>query len=456
MLGINFLLLILLLIVSIVYLLLFSRLSKSRSTTLLFEKLIVVVFLTIAFGVTIFPFNHLAPSALVGFDKKDWSLILQLLIYAVIALLIRSRFCFIFQTSKNLLKAPFILGLLLLTTLSTTWSETPFLTLKSGVVLFGTAIFATYISSWYNWAELTKLLRCAITSIGLASIPAAILLPSVGRAEKGWNGLLGHPNPFGILMALNAVLWLVNGLSYPQYRRRSLILFCMSVFELILANSGGAIVTFVTLLVLLFTVRSIKKLDFRQSFVAMVFIIGFTIVGGLWFSSNLEFLLGLVGKDITLTGRTDFWPQIIEAILKRPILGYGYNGFWQPWRGESNPAAGIIDPSTRYIPPHSHNGYLDLGLNLGIVGIFLFVFSLVQALYHANLYGRYSRFPEAIVPFLLLAFLLVKNFSEAGLWILGQDSFLYILITSRLAIDGLGGKCDQAFQPRSDFETLKN
>ena len=167
--------------------------------------------------------------------------------------------------------------------------------------------------------------------------------------------------------------------------------------------------------------------------------------------SNTELILGLIGKDITLTGRTDFWPQVIEAILKRPIAGYGYEGFWQPWRDAENPATAIINPGG-FIPQHSHNGFLDLGLGLGMIGLTLFLFSLVQVLYQASLYVKRSRSPEAIVPFLILTFILIKNFSETGLWGLGKDSSIYILLSVRLAIDGASSRCDQEFWPKSGFK----
>ncbi len=437
----------------IVYLLLFLYLSQDQSFSTIFEKVIIVVFLMTAFGAVTFPLNYLKPSALAGFDKKSWSLILQLSIYVAAAFMIRSRFRFIFQTSKNLFRIPFLLVLLVFTVLSAGWSTTPLLTLIAGIVLCGTAIFASYVSAYYNWTRLTQLLRWGMTCIGLASIPVSLLLPPVLPSKVGWAGLLGHPNPFGALMALNTVLWLLNALAYPRYRRRSSILFCISFTELILSNSGGALINFVILIGLFFTKKLVEHLGFRRSFVALVFLMSFTIMGSLWLSSNTELVLGLIGKDMTLTGRTDFWPQVVEAILKRPIAGYGYNGFWQPWRGTDDPATAIINPSG-FIPQHSHNGFLDLGLGLGVVGLTLFVFSLVQVLYQASSHARRSRLPEAIVPFLLLTFLLVRNFSEAGLWNLGEDSFLYILLSVRLAIDGSSSHCDQEFRSKSGFEVF--
>ena len=39
-------------------------------------------------------------------------------------------------------------------------------------------------------------------------------------------------------------------------------------------------------------------------------------------------LLGVLGKDETLTGRTDIWVELLRAIEQKPALGYGYLAFW--------------------------------------------------------------------------------------------------------------------------------
>ena len=53
---------------------------------------------------------------------------------------------------------------------------------------------------------------------------------------------------------------------------------------------------------------------------------------------GLQFLprvLGALGRNATLSGRTGIWSLLLGSIAKRPLLGYGYYAFWQGLKGES-------------------------------------------------------------------------------------------------------------------------
>jgi exopolysaccharide production protein ExoQ len=81
-------------------------------------------------------------------------------------------------------------------------------------------------------------------------------------------------------------------------------------------------------------------------------------------------LYGLLDKDPTLTGRTDFWPYIIDDIYERPLLGWGFSAFFTG----SNPAAETIFSEVNWSFTEAHNGLLQLLLDVGVVGTALFLF----------------------------------------------------------------------------------
>jgi O-antigen ligase len=100
-----------------------------------------------------------------------------------------------------------------------------------------------------------------------------------------------------------------------------------------------------------------------------------------FFMVNESTLLELLGKDPTLTGRTLFWPYVIDNIFNRPFLGWGYFGFWTPF----NPIALQIAEAIKgddnwyvWIIPNAHNGLLEALLEVGFVGTFLFGFLLLR------------------------------------------------------------------------------
>lgn len=91
--------------------------------------------------------------------------------------------------------------------------------------------------------------------------------------------------------------------------------------------------------------------------------------------------------DPTLTQRTDIWNFALRKISERPWLGYGYEVFW---------GAGINSPSVREGPgfvaqmPHAHNGYIDLALQTGYIGLGIFTVLLLSVLHLAGRVARRS------------------------------------------------------------------
>ena len=82
----------------------------------------------------------------------------------------------------------------------------------------------------------------------------------------------------------------------------------------------------------------------------------------------------LLGKDPTLTGRTDIWAYVIPDIYEKPWFGWGYAGFWVI----SNPAAMEIGEALHWFSPQAHNGLLESLVNVGVVGTAGFVYLLIR------------------------------------------------------------------------------
>jgi len=66
-----------------------------------------------------------------------------------------------------------------------------------------------------------------------------------------------------------------------------------------------------------------------------------------------------------LTGRTDLWFYVLDAIREKPLFGWGYMAFWTP----DGTSATYIQNQIRWPAPNAHNGYLELALGLGLVGL---------------------------------------------------------------------------------------
>jgi O-antigen ligase len=78
-------------------------------------------------------------------------------------------------------------------------------------------------------------------------------------------------------------------------------------------------------------------------------------------------LLDLLGKDATLTGRTDIWGAVIELVAEKPLLGWGYSAMFVPGDPTTNMMWGRMGG---WQVSHAHSSWLEMTLELGLVGLF--------------------------------------------------------------------------------------
>jgi O-antigen ligase len=149
------------------------------------------------------------------------------------------------------------------------------------------------------------------------------------------------------------------------------------------------------------------------------------------FIANLEPILTGLGKDITISGRTEFWPHLIDKIRERPWLGYGYHTFWvNGWKGE---AADIW----RYLkygfePPHAHNAVLEILLNTGLIGLIISGLHYVLTTIRALMWVRQIRTVEGLIPLIYLTFTFLINLTES--YFLLGDIFWLLYISFALSM----------------------
>ena len=142
--------------------------------------------------------------------------------------------------------------------------------------------------------------------------------------------------------------------------------------------------------------------------------------------TNFEKILLSLGRDSTLSGRTVIWSAILEKIQERPLLGYGYLGFWHNIYGDSADVGKAL--GNTYIPPHAHNGFLDLVLSFGWIGALFFGLSFFLVVRRAIIVVYWRSVTEELFPFLYLSFLVLYNSIEATL--VEHNSIFWVLYVS--------------------------
>jgi O-antigen ligase len=108
----------------------------------------------------------------------------------------------------------------------------------------------------------------------------------------------------------------------------------------------------------------------NKEFRGFVLIEGILIVAGLQYLFDglkfdvLELGTKVLGRDLTFTGRTDLWNDLM-SMAGSPMRGYGYGSFWLGERMEK------LWQMYWWHPNEAHNGFIEIYLELGIVGVII-------------------------------------------------------------------------------------
>lgn len=317
------------------------------------------------------------------------------------------------------------------------WSTAPGVTLKRVVILLRATLFGAYLAARYSLKEQLQLVAWALGIAAVLSLLFAIALPSYGVmgmsailseqdvAHAGaWRGVYIHKNPLGRMMVLSAVVFLHAANSSRRYGWVAWAGFGLSVLLILGSTSKSALLIVAIIVSLLPFYRALRwNYTFAVPFFITVILVGGSVA--VLLVGNAETLLGALGRDLTFTGRRPLWAAVMDKIWERPWLGYGYGGFWQGGSGESAEILRLVGWAT----PHSHNGFLDLWIELGLLGLSAFALSFVGTYLQAVTWVREIKTGEGLWPLAYLTFLLLYNLSESSL--LRQNSLwlLYVAVT---------------------------
>src|SRR5208337_501883 len=135
--------------------------------------------------------------------------------------------------------------------------------------------------------------------------------------------------------------------------------------------STGAIVFSIPAIAVLIAMMALGKLPVavRATLIAAALLaIIATIIAVAGFVDDFGVILDLLGKDSTLTGRLYLWQTARYLIEQSPILGVGYQAFWQVGNppAEELWAASFEESGSGF---NFHNLYLNTAVELGLVGV---------------------------------------------------------------------------------------
>ncbi|WP_430432040.1 O-antigen ligase family protein [Oceanicaulis sp.] len=249
------------------------------------------------------------------------------------------------------------------------WSLDAGLSLRRGLGVLMPAVFGLWLASRYSWTDLIRLLALSLGVLAVGSLIMAVAFPAYGVMSEvhpgAWAGLWEQKNRLGAVMAIATMGGMAAALTTP-YRRE--------------VRYWGALVILAVFLVLMSTSRTALMacmIGFggplmiycaRQGFIWAALAVFSGLLGV--FALTLVIAIGpgvileALGRDPTLTGRTDIWAGLIRAVADRPWTGFGWGVFWLQEEGPVH----WVRQATQWEVPSAHNSWLEIALGLGVPG----------------------------------------------------------------------------------------
>lgn len=270
----------------------------------------------------------------------------------------------------GVVRTPLLVTLILLCAVSYLWSIDPSATLRRFVAFAMTCLAGYVIAARFSWSKLIEVIAVTYLILIAGSFVMAIVFPDKGRMTElfvgAWRGVFAEKNNLGAVMDVGFLACLAAGIQVPKRRwlwfaaaggAAFLVLMSTSKTSLLALILGAGMMAFVWLS------RRGPLLGVFLTWVAVCVLLAV----GCFVLLMPDQLFHLLGKDATLTGRTNIWAGIDFVMHKQPVTGYGYGVVWST-EGEWTPLRWITEVAG-FRAYHAHSCWYEVWLALGYVGL---------------------------------------------------------------------------------------
>jgi O-antigen ligase len=306
---------------------------------------------------------------------------------------------------------------------STIWSDYPNVALKHWIKSLGDIAMVLIVLTDTGGPEAVKRL---LNTVGFILLPLSVLLikyyPEMSRSYSPWEGTMfvsgvaEDKNMLGmicLIFGLGAWWQLLRTSSEKNRRKRtgrivaqgSVLATMLWLFRM--ANSvtsESCLAIAGCLMTLIYLVRAARRK-------AVIHVLVATVV---CLSSCILFLgvgggaLHALGRNSTLTGRTDIWKGVLN-FAGNPLVGTGFESFWLGERLRRMHASGGFLAGLN----ESHDGYLETYLNLGWIGVGLLGAIIISGYRNIVRAVRQDR-QMCCLQLAYFVAAIIYNFTEAG------------------------------------------
>jgi O-antigen ligase len=317
--------------------------------------------------------------------------------------------------------------------LSVTWSDYPDVSFKRWIKSIGDLVMVLIV---VTDAEPAQAFKRLISRVGFVLLPASVLMIKYFDSGRGYDPV-GNPMNTGVTTTKNTlgvvtltitlgVLWnfltLRRDKGQSNRGRHLVAQGTLLIFGLVLlwmahsATSGACFILGATLMV----TTSLPMFGRRPAAVHAL-VLAIVLIGGLFLVFGQASVMHMLGRQSDLTGRTEIWKAVTPQV-QNPVVGTGFESFWL------GPRLNMVwNQLSKYMHVNeAHNGYLEVYLNLGWVGVGLITLVLVNG--YRRVVGLFRHDP--MLGSLWLAYLIVAvtySFTEAGFRLL-SPIWIFLLL----------------------------
>ncbi|QNE32347.1 O-antigen ligase family protein [Sphingomonas sp. NBWT7] len=292
--------------------------------------------------------------------------------------------------------------------------------------------------------RMINILHVLLAALLATNYLAVFLFPAIGLDPNNydgvtnlWRGVMGQKNFVGFACAITAIMFSL-GAGFPAWNssagRRLLIVRVFVVVAAVIfllqseSKTSIGIGVFAILIGALFTYLATVKGQRRLAAPgwAWIAIVPFAIVC-VGMAIDATPYLDMISDPAAFTGRTQIWTGLIKAYVEQPLLGVGYGSLWD---------VGPDGPMTLYAKnwasrvSQGHNGYLDMLVQVGAIGLLLILFAVLVWPLQRLLRG--GDHPARVLGAAMLFFSLGHNFTESSLFDRDGQGQVFLMIAIAL------------------------
>ena len=342
-------------------------------------------------------------------------------------------------------------GFLALATLSIAWSYYRGATALGLLITWMAVAIGASVAVTFTWAEILRALGIALRLILALSLVFEFVVSAFIRhpvlpfwVDYGktdglpkllyWSrdllfeggkiqGIVGNSSLLAMVALLGLIVFGVQLATRSVHRVGGWFWVIVAVIGILLTRSATITVALVVLAIVLVAVLLLRRSGRRGGlavYIGLLAIIAAAVAAAFLFS---EKLLAVLGKSPDLTGRLDIWSAVIHLAQERPVAGWGWVSWWVPWVSPFDHLA--FEGGVRQL--HAHNAWLDIFLQLGVIGLVVFGALVLSTLVRS--WQLATDVPQTgpagpdrfsaitLLPLLLLVALLVQSIAESRLLI---------------------------------------